>query len=480
MFFETLSEKLQQSMRHLSGTSHLTEENMDTALGEVRRALLEADVSLRSIKTFLSRVREQAVGQNVLKGIDPEQQLIKIIHDELVILMGKEQSPLNLSETPSIILMFGLQGSGKTTTCGKLALKLLNEGKRPFLIAADVYRPAAVTQLSLLGEQVQVPVFSLADSTDVLNIVQAGIAQAKAADHDVIIVDTAGRLQVDTEMMSELLLLERMVQPQEKLLVVDAMTGQEAVYVAEAFDTQLGMTGLVLTKMDGDARGGAALSVVEATGKPIKLMGVSEKPEGLETFYPDRLASRILGMGDVVSLVERAQHAIKKEEAEALNQKLRQKTFSFNDYLKMQNSFKMLGSLEGILGMLPIPGIDKGMRQMLSQTSEGRMQGAKVMIQSMTRQEREIPDCLTPARMKRIAAGCGKPEKEVTDFVREFLQMRTMMGEMMRIMDAFKTGNFAELFNSDLFKGMADTPTSRPGFRQSSSKKNHPKKKKKR
>ena len=439
--FDQLSERLQNVFAQLGGGHQFTEENMteesmEQALREVRRALLEADVSLRVIKAFLSRIKDRAVGENILKSVEPSQQLIKIVHDELVILLGGENKALNQEGQPNILVLFGLQGSGKTTTSAKLALKLRKEGRKPLLVAADVYRPAAIQQLIVLGREIDVPVHTIEGSTDVLSIALSGLEKAKKEDFDTLIVDTAGRLQIDTDMMAELLLVERTLQPQEKLLVIDAMTGQEAVAVSEAFNAQLGVTGLVITKLDGDARGGAALSVVEVTGKPIKFIGVSEKITGLEPFHPERMATRILGMGDVISLVERAQEAFDIDEARRMEEKMRRQEFSLEDFMKMQGQLKMLGSLDQILGMLPIPGLTRDMREMISSAGEGQLQKISTMINSMTHAERQKPVLIsnTPGRLRRIAKGCGLPEEEIQRFLQQFEQMRMMMTQFSRMM----------------------------------------------
>jgi len=436
--FDQLSERLQDVFANFRGSRQLTEDNMEDALREVRRALLEADVSLRVIKAFISRVKDRAVGEDVLKSVEPSQQLIKIVHDELVILLGGESKGLNLDGSPNIIVLFGLQGSGKTTSCGKLALKLRKEGRNPLMVAADVYRPAAIQQLITLGKQIDIPVHTIEGSTDVLSIARSGLERAQTEGFDTLLVDTAGRLQIDTDMMAELLLVERVLQPQEKLLVIDAMTGQEAVAVAEAFNSQLDVTGMVISKLDGDARGGAALSVVEVTGKPIKLIGTSEKLTGLENFHPERMATRILGMGDVVSLVERAQEAFDLDEAKRMEEKMRKSEFSLEDFLKIQKSFKMLGSMDQILGMLPIPGLTKDMREMISSSGEDQMKKIEVIIQSMTQAERRKPEQINESRKKRIAKGCGMPEEEITRFLMQFEQMRMMMKQLTKMTDGFK------------------------------------------
>jgi signal recognition particle subunit SRP54 len=439
--FDQLSERLQQSFRKVQGKANLTDDNMSDAIRDVRRALLEADVNLQVIKRFIDRIKDRAEGEGVTKGVDPGQQLVKIIHDELVTLLGKEHQGLNLerpaANQPALIMLFGLQGSGKTTSAAKLALNFKKQGKSPCLIAADVYRPAAINQLEQLGKQLDIPVFSQHDTTDVAGIVADGLAQASGANHDIAIIDTAGRLQIDSELMAELLLLERTTKPANKLLVVDAMTGQEALNVAEAFDSQLGMTGMILTKTDGDARGGAALSVAEMTGKPILYVGTSEKPDGLEVFHPDRMASRILGMGDVVSLVEKAQEAVDLDEAKRLEESIRKQTFSFEDFLGIQKQLKMLGSLGGILDMLPIPGLDKATKNQISNVSEEQLTRCKVMIQSMTVAERQNPDLLNnnKSRLSRIAKGCGYKDKDVSQFVLQFNQMKLVMKQLTGMTD---------------------------------------------
>ncbi len=439
--FDQLSERLQGVFSEMRGGKTLTAENMDEALREIRRALLEADVSLRVIKAFISRIKDRAEGEGVVKNVNPGQMLVKIVHEELVNLLGGETKPIDLSGDPNIIMLFGLQGSGKTTSAGKLALKLRKDGRNPLLVAADVYRPAAINQLITVGKQIDIPVHTVEGSTDVQEIARTGLEKAKAEGHNTVIIDTAGRLQVDTSMMAELLLLERVFKPQEKLLVVDAMTGQEAVNVADTFNTQLDLTGVIMTKMDGDARGGAALSVVEVTGRPIKFLGTSEKVDGLEVFHPERMATRILGMGDVVTLVERAQQAIDVEEAKKLEQKMRKQDFSFEDFLKIQKQLKMLGSLDQVLGMLPIPGMDKDTREMLAHGGEKQMKRIEAMIQSMTPAERRDPDALKqPGRIKRIAAGCGIEEAEIRQFIKQFEQMKMMMKEMTKMTDKMKKG----------------------------------------
>ena len=424
--FDSLSDKLQDIIQKTAGQKELTQDNMQDALREIRRALLEADVNLRVVKAFISNIKDRAEGENVLTGINPSQQLVKIVHDELVELLGKEVTPLDLSAHPSLIMMLGLQGSGKTTSSAKLAVKLKKEGKNPLLVACDVYRPAAITQLKSLGEQIGVTVFSK-DTQDVQNIINDAINYAKENGFNVLILDTAGRLQIDTDMMAELLLIDRVFHPSEKLLVIDSMTGQEAVNVAENFDAQLSITGLVLTKLDGDSRGGAALSIVYCTGKPIKLTGTGEKLNALEDFYPERMATRILGMGDIVSLVERAQEVFDEKSAKEMEAKMAKAEFSFNDFLKMQSQMKMFGSIENLLGMLPGLGLSRDDKQKISHEGEKQFKRIEVFIQSMTPEEREHPELMNTSRKKRIAQGSGLPLHDVNMFISQFEQMRKMM-----------------------------------------------------
>lgn len=438
--FDSLSDKLQEIIRKTSGTDKLTEDNMSDALREIRRALLEADVNLRVVKAFVASIRERAEGEKVIQGVDPAQQLIKIVNDELVKLLGGHNEPLKLDGHPSIIMMLGLQGSGKTTSSAKLAIKLKKEGKNPLLVACDVYRPAAIAQLKTLGQQTNTEVFTVENSTDVRDIAQKSIEYAKEKGFNVVILDTAGRLQIDTQMMAELLILDRLLQPQEKLLVIDAMTGQEAVNVAENFNAQLEITGLVLTKLDGDSRGGAALSVVYCTQKPIKLTGVGEKLDALQDFYPDRMATRILGMGDIVSLVEKAQENFDAKQAEELEKKMRKAEFSYNDFLGMQKQMKNLGSMDQILGMLPIPGLKKDDRQNIANEGEKQLKRIEAFIQSMTPEERDNPSIISTSRKKRIAKGCGMELTEINQFISQFDQMRQMMKGFSKISDKVKSG----------------------------------------
>ena len=437
--FDNLSEKLQNIISKTRGIE-LTQDNMQEALREIRRALLDADVNLRVVKAFISSIKDKAEGQNVLQGVDPSQQLIKIVNDELVELLGKEQKPLNLSGHPSIIMMLGLQGSGKTTSSAKLAVKLKKEGKNPLLVACDVYRPAAISQLKTLGKEIGCEVFSIDNSQDVKNIVQSALDYAKENGFNVLILDTAGRLQIDTEMMAELLILDRVYQPNEKLLVIDAMTGQEAVNVARDFNEQLEITGTILTKADGDARGGAALSVVHQTGKPIKFLGKGEKIEPLEAFHPARLADRILGMGDIVSLVEKAQEVFDEKQAKEFEAKMKKAEFTFNDFIKIQKQMKMFGSIENLLGMLPLQGLNKENKQMIAQEGEKQLKKVETFINSMTKEERENPNLLNASRKRRLSAGSGLSLQEVNLIITQFEQMRKMMKGFSNMQEQAKKG----------------------------------------
>ena len=427
--FDSLSEKL-QGIINKTRNKELTQDNMQDALREIRRALLEADVNLRVVKAFISSIKDKAEGENVLQGVDPSQQLVKIVHDELVELLGKEAKPLDLSGHPNIIMMLGLQGSGKTTSSAKLAVKLKKEKRNPLLVACDVYRPAAIMQLQTLGKEIGTEVFTIPDTKDVRQIVSSAIDYAKENGFNTLILDTAGRLQIDTDMMAELMLIDRIFQPNEKLLVIDAMTGQEAVNVAENFDAQLGLTGLVLTKLDGDSRGGSALSVAYCTDKPIKLTGTGEKLNALEDFYPERMATRILGMGDIVSLVERAQEVFDEKQALELQEKMSKSEFSFEDFLKLQKQMKMFGSFEQILGMLPGINIGKDDRQKISHEGEKQFKKIEVIIQSMTPEERRNPQLINSSRKKRLAKGTGLNIQEINGFITQFEQMRVMMKGM--------------------------------------------------
>ncbi|TVP61892.1 MAG: signal recognition particle protein [Leptolyngbya sp. LCM1.Bin17] len=429
--FEALSERFESAWKSLRGQDKISESNVNDALREVRRALLEADVNLQVIKGFIAQVKEAALGAEVVKGVSPDQQFIKIVHDELIKLMGDTNAPLaNQAEKPTVVLMAGLQGTGKTTATAKLALHLRKENRSTMLVATDVYRPAAVDQLITLGKQIDVPVFELGTDANPVDIARQGVAQARADGIDTVIVDTAGRLQIDPKMMAELADIKTAIQPDEVLLVVDAMTGQEAANLTRTFHEQIGITGAILTKMDGDARGGAALSVRQISGQPIKFVGVGEKVEALQPFYPDRMASRILGMGDVLTLVEKAQEAVDIADAEKLQKKILEAEFDFDDFLKQMRVMKNMGSLGGIMKL--IPGLGKQITGDMLEQGEVQLKRCEAMINSMTREERKQPNLLagSPSRRRRIATGSGHQEKDVGKLVSDFTKMRSMMQQM--------------------------------------------------
>ena len=424
--FDSLSEKLQQIIATTGKNSTLTDENIQDALREIRRALLGADVSLNVVKSFISSIKDKVIGEKVVESTNPSQTLIKIVNDELTSLLGEKQSPLKLDTNPSIIMMLGLQGSGKTTSAAKLALKLKKEGKSPLLVALDVYRPAAILQLKTLAKDNNIDFFSLDNEKDVVKIAKASLDFAKENNNTVLIFDTAGRLQIDSDMMAELMLLSHSFKINEKLLVVDSMIGQAALEVALDFDEQLGLDGVILTKLDGDTKGGCALSIVHATKKPVKLIATGENIVPLEDFHPDRMANRILGMGDIVTLVERAQKNIDLKEAKALEDKMLKDEFSFEDFLKIQKQIKALGSFGGILSMLPL-GISKDDTEKISHEGEKQFKKIEVFIQSMTPQERKNPNILNASRKKRIAQGAGMDINELNAFISQFETMRKMM-----------------------------------------------------
>lgn len=429
MAFEGLSERLQAVLGKLRGKGKVTEADVKAAMREVRLALLEADVNFKVVKEFIDRVRERAVGQEVLKSLTPGQQVIKVVNEELTRLMGGEQSKLTFSSSPpTVIMMVGLQGAGKTTTAGKLALHLKKQNRRPLLVAGDVYRPAAIRQLEVLGEQIDVPVFSLGDKENPVRIAEEGVARAREEGCDIVLIDTAGRLHVDEVMMEELRSIREVVKPQEILLVVDAMTGQDAVNVAEQFHNQLGLTGVVLTKLDGDTRGGAALSVKAVTDCPIKFVGTGEKMTALEPFYPDRMASRILGMGDVLTLIEKAQAAVDEERAKELERKMRTQQFTFDDFLEQLQQVRKMGPLDEILGMLPGLGQAKELKNL--QVDEKQLNRVEAIIRSMTPQEKQHPEILNASRRRRIARGSGTSVQEVNRLIKQFDSMRKMMKQL--------------------------------------------------
>lgn len=428
--FEALADRLEGAWKKLRGQDKISEANIQEALREVRRALLEADVSLQVVKDFVAEVQEKALGAEVISGVRPDQQFIKIVHDKLVEVMGETNVPLaEVEPAPTIVLMAGLQGTGKTTATAKLALHLRKQNRSTLLVATDVYRPAAIDQLITLGKQINVPVFELGSDANPVEIARQGVAKAKEDGINTVIIDTAGRLQIDADMMAELAQIKDTVQPHEVLLVVDAMTGQEAANLTRTFHDQIGITGAILTKLDGDTRGGAALSVRRISGQPIKFVGVGEKVEALQPFYPDRMASRILGMGDVLTLVEKAQEEVDIAEAEKLQEKILNAQFDFDDFLKQTRLLKAMGSLGGIMKM--IPGMNKISSEQLEQ-GEVQLKRAEAMINSMTREERKNPDLLSssPSRRRRIAKGAGYGLDDVSKLVSDFQKMRSLMQQM--------------------------------------------------
>lgn len=422
--FENLSEKLERSFKLLKGQGKITEINVAETLKDVRRALLDADVNYKVAKNFTDTVKQKAIGQNVINAIKPKELMIKIVHDELAALMGGEAAKLNLAGNPTVILMSGLQGSGKTTMSAKLARKLKSEkAKRPLLVAADVYRPAAIDQLRVLGEQIEVPVYSEEGNTDPVAIARAGIDYARANHLDLVIVDTAGRLAVDERMMDEIEAIKKAVKPHETLFVVDAMTGQDAVNTAKAFNDRLDFDGVVLTKLDGDTRGGAALSIRTVVTKPIKFVGTGEKLDALDTFHPERMADRILGMGDIVSLVEKAQNAYNEEEARKLHSKIAKNQFNFDDYLAQIQQIKKMGNIKDLASM--IPGVGKAIKDI--DIDNDAFKGIESIITSMTREERQTPQIINASRRQRIARGSGRDIVEVNRMIKQFEEMRKAM-----------------------------------------------------
>lgn len=422
--FENLSDRLERSFKILKGEGKITEINVAETLKDVRRALLDADVNYKVAKTFTDTVKKKALGMNVLTAVKPSQLMVKIVHDELAELMGGEAAELNLNGRPSIILMSGLQGSGKTTFSGKLANMLKSkQHKNPLLVACDVYRPAAIEQLKVVGEQVGVPVYSEPESKDVVSIANNAIREAKAKSYDVVIVDTAGRLAVDEEMMNEIEILKNAINPNETLFVVDSMTGQDAVNTAKEFNDRLDFDGVVLTKLDGDTRGGAALSIRTVVTKPIKFVGTGEKMEAIDVFHPSRMADRILGMGDIVSLVERAQEQFDEEEARRLQKKIQKNKFDFNDFLGQIEQIKKMGNLKDLAAM--IPGVGKAIKDV--DIDDNAFKGIEAIIKSMTPKERTNPEILNQSRRMRIAKGSGTNIQEVNRLIKQFDQTRKMM-----------------------------------------------------
>jgi len=424
--FESLSDKLQGILRGLRGKGRLSEQEVAAACREIRLALLEADVNFRVVREFVARVQEKAVGQQVIASLTPGQQVTKIVHEELTALLGGTASELQLDGQPAVLLLVGLQGGGKTTTAGKLARRLKEQGRRPLLAATDLKRPAAVEQLRVVGEQAGVPVFA-GEGASAVEVAQAAVEKARADGLSPVIIDSAGRMHMAQELMAELAEMKQAVAPSEVLLVLDAMTGQDAVNVAGEFDRAVGITGVVLTKLDGDARGGAALSVRQVTGQQIKLAGVGEKLDGLEVFHPDRMASRILGMGDVQTLIEQAEAALDEREAAELERKLRERRFDLNDFLRELQRLGRMGSLDHLLAM--IPGVQALRQQMPLELDPKRLRRMTAMVQSMTAQERETPDLIDGSRRRRIAAGSGTSRQEVNLLLKQFRQMSDMLGQ---------------------------------------------------
>ena len=425
--FQSLSEKLENAFRKFRSKGKLTESDVKEGMREIKLALLEADVNFKVVKEFMATVSERCVGSTVLESLTPAQQIVKIVNEELTALMGGSVSKLQISpKPPTVVLMAGLQGSGKTTHCGKLANMYKQKGKRPLLVACDVYRPAAVKQLQVLGEKLGIPVFTMPEGTPPVKIAKAAMEHAERYAHDMVFVDTAGRLHIDEKMMEEIKDLKDALNPTEILLVVDAMTGQDAVNVAKYFNDLLDITGVIVTKMDGDTRGGAALSVKYVTGKPIKFIGTGEKLDAIEPFYPDRMASRILGMGDVLSLIDKAEAAYDEKQAEELEKKLREQTFDLEDYLEQFNQIKKMGSIESILGMMP--GLGSKLKDV--RVDEKQIERMKAIILSMTVAERRKPELLNASRRKRIAAGAGVQVQDVNRLIRQFEETRRMMKEL--------------------------------------------------
>ncbi len=444
MAFDSLTDKLQNVFKKLRSKGRLTEEDVKLALKEVKMALLEADVNFKVVKKFVKSVQERAVGQDVMNGLNPGQMVIKIVNEELVNLMGSETTEIALQpgKATTVIMMVGLQGAGKTTTAAKLAGKFKQKGKKPLLVACDIYRPAAIKQLQINAEKVNVDMFTMGDNHKPVNIVKAAMEHADKNGNNLIIIDTAGRLHIDEDMMQELIEIREAVEVHQTVLVVDAMTGQDAVNVAETFSERIGIDGVILTKLDGDTRGGAALSIKEVTGKPIFYAATGEKLTDLEQFYPDRMASRILGMGDVMSLIEKAQAEIDDEKAKEMEQRFKKNQFDFNDYLESMSQMKKMGGLANIMNM--IPGMGAQMKNVDTDQGEKAMAKTEAIILSMTPQERANPDLLNPSRKRRIANGAGIDISEVNRFVKQFEQTKKMMKQLPGMMGGFggKRGKF--------------------------------------
>jgi len=427
--FESLSDKLQKVLRDLKGEGRVSEQHIEESMRQIRIALLEADVNFKVVKDFVARIKEKALGQEVMKSLTPGQQVVKIVRDELVELLGSAATPIEFAKVPpTVILMVGLQGSGKTTTTGKLALSLKKSGRRPLMVSTDVYRPAAIEQLSIIGRAIDIPVFEPEGMNEALERARRALIQARNTGYDVLLIDTAGRLHIDETLMVELERMQQSLSPKEILLVADAMTGQDAVNSAGQFDQRLALSGVILTKMDGDARGGAALSIKSVTGKPIKFIGTGEKYDALETFHPDRLAGRILGMGDVLSLIEKAEETVDEEDAERMLEKLRRDQFTLEDFRDQLRQIKRLGPLETILGMLPQMGPFKGLDKL--KVDEKQLAHVEAIINSMTARERTNYKIIDGSRRKRIAKGSGRPVSEVNRLLKQYMQARKMMKQV--------------------------------------------------
>lgn len=433
MAFEGLAERLQSTIKKITGKGKISEQDIKEMSREIRLALLEADVNFRVVKDLINRIKERAVGQEVMESLTPGQQVVKIVRDELAELMGGENAKIAVGDRPpTVIMMVGLQGAGKTTTSGKLANLLRKKhNRKPLLVACDVYRPAAIEQLKTLGDQLNMPVFSLGTDTNPVEIAEKAIEKAKEDHLDYVIIDTAGRLHVDNELMTELTEIKEAVEPEEIFLVVDAMTGQDAVNVAESFNEQLDITGVVLTKLDGDTRGGAALSIKAVTDKPIKFAGMGEKLDQLEPFHPDRMASRILGMGDVLSLIEKAETTVDQKKAKELEEKMRSMSFTFDDFLEQMEQVKQMGPLDELLNMLPGAGKMKGLKN--AQIDERQLSHVEAIVKSMTKKERQNPDIINASRKKRIARGSGTTVSQVNRLLKQFNEMKKMMKQMMNM-----------------------------------------------
>ena len=442
MIFENLADRLQETFKKLRGHGKLTADDVNATMREIRIALLEADVNFKVVKDFIKKIKERAVGQEVLESLTPAQAVIKIVIEELTALMGQTQSHINISpKAPTIIMMVGLQGAGKTTSAGKLGLMFKKQGKHPLMVAADIYRPAAIKQLQVLGSQIDIPVFAKEDCKDAVRIANEAIDYAKSHANDIVIIDTAGRLHIDENLMQELKSIKEDVKPHEILLVVDAMTGQDAVNVAESFNNDLGLDGVILTKMDGDARGGAALSVKAVTGCPIKFVGAGEKLEALEPFYPDRMASRILGMGDVLTLIEKAQTAFDAEEAKKMEKAFRKNEFTLDDFLSQLNQVRKLGSFENILGMIPgMGGLKKKLGDVDIDMNGKEIKHIEAIIRAMTPEEKRNTKIINGSRRKRIAMGSGTKVQEVNKLLKQFDEMKKMMKKMSNMKQLNKKG----------------------------------------